>query len=349
MNLIIAFLTGLTTGGLGCLAIQSGLLATALAHQLELDMVTNSNNIINTNSRYHIIKPLLLFLAAKLITYTVIGFLLGAFGAILQVTPLMRAILMITIGFFMLGNGLRMLKVHPLFRYFVVEPPSNITRFISRTSKTSTSSFAPLFLGALTVLLPCGIAQSMMASAMGTGNPLQGASILFAFTLGTTPIFFAVAFFATRLGSVLEKNLTRIAAVILIVLGLIPINYGLNLAGSPVSLSKVFDHLSFESNTLVEINATTLPKNKSVITVIKHGYAPNVLHLVANKPDTIIWVTNGVKTCALSIVIPKLDYEKTFPDSGQVILVIPAQKKGTVIEYSCSMGMYHGRLVFDLD
>jgi hypothetical protein len=28
---------------------------------------------------------------------------------------------------------------------------------------------------------------------------------------------------------------------------------------------------------------------------------------------------------------------------------IPAQKKGTLMRYSCSMGMYLGQLVFDLD
>src|SRR5512135_164487 len=37
-QLIVAFVTGLTTGGLSCLAVQGGLLATSLARQLELDM-----------------------------------------------------------------------------------------------------------------------------------------------------------------------------------------------------------------------------------------------------------------------------------------------------------------------
>ena len=353
MNLIIAFLTGLTTGGLGCLAVQSGLLATALAHQLELDnqsSVSPGNYAVKQNNQHQIIRPLLLFLLAKLITYTLFGFLLGAFGAVLQLTPLLRAILMIAIGIFMLGNGLRMLKVHTIFRYFVIEPPTFFTRFIRRTSNNNTSLFTPLFLGALTVLLPCGIAQSMMAAAMGTGDPFQGAAILFSFTLGTIPIFFGVAFFATRLGVVLEKYLTRITAVILIVLGLIPLDYGLNLAGSPISFTKVFNRILPSTNSATLNDQVGIVDSKSgyIINVIKHGYAPSILHLEANKPDTIIWVTNGVKTCALSIVIPKLDYEKTFPLTGRVTLVIPAQKKGAVIEYSCSMGMYHGQLVFDL-
>src|ERR1051325_8724134 len=36
-QLAVAFITGLTTGGLSCLAVQGGLLASSLAHQIEQD------------------------------------------------------------------------------------------------------------------------------------------------------------------------------------------------------------------------------------------------------------------------------------------------------------------------
>ena len=124
--------------------------------------------------RPRIAQPISLFLLAKLIAYTILGLLLGAIGSVLQLTPLMRAVLLIGIGIFMLGNGLRMLKVHPIFRYFVIEPPSALTRYIRRTSKNGTSLFNPLFLGAMTVLIPCGVTQAMMAVALGTGRPAAG-------------------------------------------------------------------------------------------------------------------------------------------------------------------------------
>src|SRR5258706_11722864 len=38
-QLVVAFITGITTGGLSCLAVQGGLLASSLAHQVELDYV----------------------------------------------------------------------------------------------------------------------------------------------------------------------------------------------------------------------------------------------------------------------------------------------------------------------
>ena len=38
-QLVVAFVTGITTGGLSCLAVQGGLLASSLAHQIEQDYI----------------------------------------------------------------------------------------------------------------------------------------------------------------------------------------------------------------------------------------------------------------------------------------------------------------------
>ena len=176
MDLFVVFFTGLTMGGLSCLAVQGGLLASSLAYQIEQDLKLQSApraQAAGAKLRPRIAQPILLFLVAKLAAYTLLGFLLGALGSILQLTPLMRAILFWAIGIFMIGNGLRMLKVHPIFRYFVIEPPSSLTRYIRRKSKNGSSFITPLFLGAMTVFLPCGVTQAMMAAAVGTGDPLQ--------------------------------------------------------------------------------------------------------------------------------------------------------------------------------
>jgi sulfite exporter TauE/SafE len=342
MNLLIAFITGLTTGGLGCMAIQGGLLATMLAQQYEID---STNKI----ARHQFIKPLFFFLSSRLAAYTVLGFLLGVFGSLFRFSPKVNAFLMIVIGLFMVGNGLRMLNIHPLFRYFVFKVPSCFNRYVSGKSKMSSSGFAPIMLGALTVLLPCGIAQAMMAAAIATGNPAEGAALMFAYTLGTVPAFIVVAFFITRLGEFVEKQLSRIAGIILIFFGLVPVDYGLNLAGLPLSFSKAFEWIVGPGNSDESQSQTGTSKDENTyyVTIMDNGYAPKILHLVPNKEIKLVWVTNNVKSCSLSVVIQELNYENTFPSTGQVLLIIPPQKTGTVIEYSCSMGMYHGKLVFD--
>jgi sulfite exporter TauE/SafE len=349
MDLIVAFITGVTTGGLSCLAVQGGLLASSLAHQIEEDLgVQAGAGAAQVRFRPRLAQPIFLFLVAKLFAYTLLGLLLGALGSVLQLTPVMRAALTLGIGIFMLGNGLRMLKVHPIFRLFIIEPPSFLARYIRRKSKTGTSAITTAFLGALTVLIPCGVAQAMMAVALGTGDPLQGAAILFAFTLGTSPVFFSVAYFATRLGVTLEKYFTRIVAVTVIVLGLVSIDAGLNLAGSPVSISKMITGLGGAPAAAVSPSAASV-QNSFTVNVVDTGYTPKVLHLTAEKPVDLNWVTKDVRSCSLSVVVPGLNYQMVLPGTGTVTMNIQAQPKGTVIHYSCSMGMYTGQLVFDLD
>ena len=172
---ILAFITGLTTGGLSCLAVQGGLLAGSLAQQIEQDVLNaprcRESGQGSPAPRTNTALPIALFLLAKLVAYTLLGALLGLLGSFLTLSPVTRAVLMIAIGVFMVGNALRMLNVHPIFRYFAIEPPRFITRYIRRTAKRGTELFTPLFLGALTVLIPCGVTQAMMAAALGTGNP----------------------------------------------------------------------------------------------------------------------------------------------------------------------------------
>jgi len=348
VDLIVAFITGLTTGGLSCLAVQGGLLASSLASQIEEDVKAQDGTAtVQGKFKPRIARPIFFFLVAKLVAYTLLGFLLGALGSLLQLTPLMRAILLGVIGIFMIGNGLRMLKVHPIFRYFVIEPPSSLTRYIRRRSKKgSTSIVTPLFLGAMTVFIPCGVTQAMMAAAVGTADPWQGMTIMFAFILGTSPVFFALSYLATRLGATIEKYFTRIVAVVVIILGIVSIDSGLTLAGSPVSLTRL---LSPTTQTVSAADSSASASKSSVIliTAKDDGYSPKVQHALANTALQMNIVTSNTTSCARSIVFPDLNVEKILPVSGQITVDLPPQQKGFVMRYSCSMGMYTGQIVFD--
>src|SRR5215207_4532872 len=246
-QLFVAFVTGLTTGGLSCLAVQGGLLASSLAHQIEQDYLWQAANAerkkqrgskVQPQPRSNAAVPILLFLSAKIVAYTVLGALLGLLGSYLTLSPTTRAVLMILIGVFMLGNALRMFNVHPIFRYFSIEPPKFITRYIRRTAK-GTDTVTPLFLGALTVFIPCGVTQAMMATALGTGSVTMGAALMLAFILGTSPVFFIVAYLTTELGARLEKFFMRFVAVVVLILGLLTVNSGLNILGSPLSFQNL--------------------------------------------------------------------------------------------------------------
>ncbi len=75
-----------------------------------------------------------------------------------------------------------------------------------------------------------------MAVAIATGDPVQGALLMFAFTLGTSPVFFAVAYLTTQIGARLEKAFMRFVAVVVLILGIVTYISGLRLAGIPINM-----------------------------------------------------------------------------------------------------------------
>jgi uncharacterized protein len=335
---ILAFVTGLTTGGLSCLAVQGGLLASSLAHQVEADVRASGKKALHTNTAL----PISLFLLAKLVAYTFLGLLLGLLGSVLTLNATMRAILLITIGIFMLGNALRMLNVHPIFRYFAIEPPKFITRYIRRKAKNSTDLFSPIFLGALTVLIPCGVTQAMMAVALASGSAIQGAMLMFAFILGTSPVFFALAYLTMKIGARLEKWFMRFVAVIVLVLGLLSVNSGLNLLGSPLAFPRLTAGLQATQPAPIQ----TTVDGVLVLNAENNGYSPARINAPAGVALTLNVITQDTFSCARAFMIPALDVDVLLPQTGVVPVAIPAQTAGTVIPFTCSMGMYTGEIVF---
>lgn len=354
-QLLVAFVTGLTTGGLSCLAVQGGLLASSLAHQIEQDYLEGA-----AHKRKHGQKPLSvhrtnpalpisLFLIAKLVAYTLLGALLGLLGSYLTLSPMTRAILMIAIGLFMLGNALRMFNVHPIFRYFSIEPPKFITRYIRRTAK-GTDTVTPIFLGLLTVFIPCGVTQAMMAAALGTGSVVAGASLMFAFVLGTSPVFFIVAYLTTELGARLEKFFMRFVAVVVLVLGFVTLDGGLNLIGSPLSFQNMTRNLIASENAAAALAESAQPvaaEGELILNVRNSGYFPRTLVAPADRPITLNLITDQTYSCARDFVIPSLGFYELLPDTGRVQVDIPARKAGSRLFFTCSMGMYTGVILFE--
>lgn len=379
MDFALAFITGLTTGGLSCLAVQGGLLATSLANQIEKDVQTASAQIPRKNrtgaapQRKGLARPIAAFLLAKLLAYTALGFLLGLLGQMFQLSPFARAALQIAIGIFMVGSALRMFNVHPIFRYFAFEPPAFLRRKLRKTAaQAGTSLTTPLALGAMTVLIPCGITQAMMAAALGTGDPLSGAALMFAFTLGTSPVFFAVAYFATQLGQRLEKHFMRFVAIVMLLVGLFSIDSGLTLAGSPVSLTRWLNSpfkasaastgtqagsprginpsvAAGPSPTLTPDPLSIVREDENVVTIqIQNtGYEPNVVHAKAGQPLKLHLVSRDVFSCSLAFIIPSLGEERYLKSTDEAWIEIPAQPAGTKMPFSCSMGMFTGTILFD--
>lgn len=349
-SLPLVFLTGLLTGGLTCLAVQGGLLATTVAQR-------GHAREDGTTAPGGQAAPIAIFLGAKLVAYTILGALLGLFGAAVGLTPVARGWLQIAAGLFMLGVAGQLLELHPFFRRFSLQPPKWLQRRIRREAKRD-SLFAPATLGALTVFIPCGTTQAMMVAAVGTGSPARGALVMFAFVLGTTPLFFTLGYLTSRLGGALQGAFRRVAAIAVLVLASFSLWAGLALVGAPVA----------DPAALVGVNVGVVPPpaataatgaisppaagatdqagaavQEVTITAEPRAYAPNRVQFKAGQPARLKVMTGQQVGCTSIFTIPSLGIEQALRRNSEATFDIPTDRPGR-IRFTCGMGMYSGTI-----
>lgn len=349
VNLFTIFTTGLLTGGLTCLAVQGGLL-TAMLAQRESALATVARKEATLKERLinngHIL-PILSFLVAKLFAYTVLGFFLGWLGSLIQPSLQVRVVLQIAVVVFMLGTALNLLNVHPIFRYFVIQPPHFLTRLIRKQSKR-TDLFAPAALGAFTVFIPCGVTQAMMALAIAAANPFVGAVILFVFVLGTSPLFFLLGYLTLKLGDVLQKSFLKVAAAIIILLALYNLDGALALTGTQYTFTNVlkvgYCVISYCDGEFLGIAVNQTPVSEQTITFTNSGYTPNNFAVKAGEEVTLHLVNENAGGCVQGFTIPALNIQEIVPQKSTRDITFTAPPEATLISFTCSMGMYPGTI-----
>ncbi|MCA0454032.1 MAG: sulfite exporter TauE/SafE family protein [Chloroflexi bacterium] len=364
MNFVVIFLTGLTTGGLTCLAVQGGLLATTLARQISVaspTSITQRKAQGQSGSRtasYQTITgiqlaqnlwPVVYFMAAKLLAYTFLGFLLGALGSVIQITPVVRSAMQMLAGLFMLATAFNMLNVHPIFRYVVIQPPKVLTRLVRNQAK-SQEVFAPLVLGLMTILIPCGTTQAMEVLAITSGSPILGAFVMFVFVLGTSPTFLVLGFLATRIRGKYQPLFGTAAALAILFVGLVSLDGGLNLIGSPLAPSRILASISqprgLHSSTDIAKANIVDGVQEVTINAENNGYFPNYVSAQKEQPIRIKLLTNNIYGCTRAFVIPSMGIQEVLPETGEQVINLPPQSAGTIY-FTCGMGMYNGAIVIE--
>ena len=327
MNLIwLAFITGLTTGGISCLAVQGGLLASLIANQKK-------------NSAKGKVTFVSSFLISKLFAYSLLGFGLGLLGTSLIISPKFLGSMQIAAGLFMLATAGRLLDIHPVFRYFVIEPPKWALKLLRKETK-NTSLFAPSLLGFLTILIPCGVTQAMMILAVSSANPINGAGIMFAFTLGTSPLFFVAGMAVSEV--LKRKVLVYLASSVIIYLGFLAINTGQILRGSVHTFQNYYLAITGKTQGSETFAAVNNRGYQEVTIDIKDTkYIPSNNILKAGVPVRLTLNTENVSGCIRAFIIPSLNISEILPETGQKIIEFTPTKTGQ-LSYSCSMGMYSG-------
>lgn len=219
------FVIGLVTS-IHCIAMCGGInLSQCIPHGGAAD---------EQKSRFSSFRPAFLYNLGRVISYTVIGFILGFVGLFMGggsgagVPTIFQGILKLVAGVFMVIMGINMLDIFPALRKFQPRMPSILVRKVGAEKARSKS---PLIVGLLNGLMPCGPLQSMQIVAFASGNPFAGALSMFLFSLGTVPLMLGLGSIVSALGKKFTAKVMNAGAVLVVVLGLAMLSQGGSLSG----------------------------------------------------------------------------------------------------------------------
>jgi len=139
------------------------------------------------------IKPQLLFHAGRIISFFLLGGVIGAIGSAFALNTLMTFILGLTIGVVMLILGVNLLDIFNWTKKLQPSMPKFLSRHALGISKFN-HTLTPFLVGVATFFLPCGFTQSMQIYTLSTGSFLKGGLTMLAFALGTLPVLVLISF-----------------------------------------------------------------------------------------------------------------------------------------------------------
>jgi len=169
-----SFVIGLVASVSSCLAIVGGLVL-SLSAKVSQDEISDKKNFI-------------LFHAGRLISFAILGGVLGLIGNAIGINFTFTAILGLVASVVMLVLGLNLIGV---FKKNRVALPYTFFDFFRKMER---NAFTPLIIGFGTFFLPCGFTQSMQIAAISSGSFISGVSIMLAFALGTLPVLLFLSF-----------------------------------------------------------------------------------------------------------------------------------------------------------
>ncbi|MBK8816443.1 MAG: sulfite exporter TauE/SafE family protein [Methylococcaceae bacterium] len=295
----------------------------------------------NATSGHRSHLPHLLYGIGKTISYTLIGALFGAFGAIVAFTPFTQGAVGIAAGGFLILYGLHMLEVFSVLRHFQLKTPMFWKRMIGKEYRKHSNPFIIGLLNGLMII--CGPLQAMYIMAAGTGDWLDGASILFFFGLGTLPLLMGFGMLTSMLSTNLTPKLLKASGYIVMALGAIMMNRGLTVTGTGADFNTIVARASQQLSPHTAAPVSNPHLQVINMDVLRSGFSPNKFTLRKGIP--VHWVINGkeLNECNKAIVVPQYNLKFELHSGEQTIKFTPAETG--VVPWSCWMGMIPGTFV----
>jgi sulfite exporter TauE/SafE len=178
VNYGTAFMIGIIASLSSCMAVVGGL------------VLSMSATFAREGDK---IKPQILFHTGRIVSFFVLGGVIGSLGAVFQLGTIGTFVLGIIIGLVMLLLGINLLDVFHWAKKLQPGMPKFISKNALSVSKLN-HTLTPLLVGIATFFLPCGFTQSMQIYTLSTGNFMTGALTMLSFALGTLPVLALLSF-----------------------------------------------------------------------------------------------------------------------------------------------------------
>lgn len=291
------------------------------------------------------VKPSILYNSGRVISYTVIGGIVGALGSAVSFSNTGKGFIALAAGVFMVVMGLNMLNVFPWLRR--LNP--RIPRVFADKIEKKKDGKGPLYVGLLNGLMPCGPLQAMQLYALSTGDPVKGALSMLVFSLGTVPLMFGLGALCSMLTKKHAARMMTVGAALVIVMGVAMFSRGMALTGYAMPFASGLGGASAAASAQgaraelvggVQVVTTGLESGRYEPIVVQKGI-PVRWNIRAEKRDI-----NG---CNNRIIIPEYNLEIPLKPGDNIIEFTP--DKSGVVMYSCWMGMIRSQIgvVDDLD
>ncbi len=282
------------------------------------------------------LRPSLLYNLGRVISYTVVGAIVGAIGSVVSFSGTMKGIVQLAAGVFMVIMGINMLNIFPWLRKLSPRMPKAFAGKVNQQKKGR----GPLVVGLLNGLMPCGPLQSMQLYALSTGSALGGAVSMLLFSLGTVPLMFGLGALSSVLSKKFTSKMMTVSAYLVVVLGVFMFTNGMSLSGLDVSFP------TGKANAVSAQNGNVAVINNGVQTITTQLTSGRYQPITVQKGIPVKWIIKAgeydLNGCNNSIIIPMLNKEIPLKEGDNNIEFTPTES-GTM-PYSCWMGMIRSKI-----
>jgi sulfite exporter TauE/SafE/copper chaperone CopZ len=335
----LIFIVGLMTS-LHCIAMCGGIVLSQGIKRNGTDVAPAAPAAAapNATGLKERLLPSLLYNGGRIVSYTVIGGIVGALGSLFSLSTTLKGIMPVIAGAFMLFLGVRMLGIFPGLSRLKVRFPG----IGGKKMRAAASGRGPFVVGLLNGLMPCGPLQTMQVYALGTGSFLAGALSMFLFSLGTVPLLLGFGAISAFLSAKFNRRMVMASGVLVMALGLVMFTRGMSLFGVAMPV------LSSASGGSVAV-AKVIGGYQEVRTTVDSGqYHP----FVVQNGIPVRWIVSAkaedLNGCNNPLTVPQYGIRKQLVPGDNLIEFTP-DRDGT-ITYTCWMGMISSsiRIVPDL-